>query len=92
MKDVLRNFAKFTGKQLCWILLLIQTPAQVFSYDVEHLFCRTSFFSVPYFTSIVIVCNSYTVQKNILTKIDGVVYSYMVVTRKRKIVCKDGPS
>ena len=37
-----------------------------------------NFFSVLYFTSIVIVYNSYTVQNNILIKIDGMVYSYIV--------------
>ena len=35
-------------------------------------------FSILYFTSIVIVCNRYTVQNNILIKIDGMVYSYIV--------------
>ena len=36
------------------------------------------FSSILYFTSIVIVYNSYTVQNNILIKIDEVVYSYIV--------------
>ena len=35
-------------------------------------------FSILYFTAIVIVYNSYTVQKNILIKIDRVVCSYVV--------------
>ena len=33
------------------------------------------FFSILCFTSIIIVYNNYTVQNNILIKIDGVVYS-----------------
>ena len=36
------------------------------------------FFSILYLTSIVIVYYSYTVQNNILIKIDGMVYSYIV--------------
>ena len=36
------------------------------------------FFSILYFASIVIVYNSYTVQNNTLTKIDGMVYSLIV--------------
>ena len=36
------------------------------------------FFSILYFTSVVIVYNSYIVQNNILIKIDGMVYSYIV--------------
>ena len=32
---------------------------------------RDFFFSILYFTSIIIVCNSYTVQNNMLIKIDG---------------------
>ena len=35
-------------------------------------------FSILYFTAIVIVYNSYTVQNNILIKIDRVVCSYVV--------------
>ena len=38
----------------------------------------STFFSILYFRSIVIVYNSYTVPNNILIKIDGVVYSYIV--------------
>ena len=48
----------------------------------ECLECRMSgsgmSFSILYFTSIVIVYNSYIVQNNILIKIDGMVYSYIV--------------
>ena len=36
------------------------------------------FFPILYFTSIVIVYNSYTVQNNMLIKIDGMVSSYIV--------------
>ena len=45
---------------------------QVVDYDED------TFFSIFYFTSIVIVYNSCTVQNNILIKINGMVYSYMV--------------
>ena len=36
------------------------------------------FFSILYFVSIVIVYNSYAVRNNILIKIDGMAYSYIV--------------
>ena len=36
------------------------------------------FFSILYLMLIVIVYNSYTVQKYILIKIDGVIYSYII--------------
>ena len=39
---------------------------------------KTLFLFYSLFTLIVIVYNSYTVQNNILIKIDGVVYSYIV--------------
>ena len=35
-------------------------------------------FSILYFTTVVTIYNSYTVQSNILIKIDGVAYSYIV--------------
>ena len=36
------------------------------------------FFSILHFVSIVIVYNSYAVRNNILIKIDGMAYSYIV--------------
>ena len=36
------------------------------------------FFSTLYFASIIIVYNSYAVRNNILIKINGMVYSYIV--------------
>ena len=40
-KKVLKNFANFTGKHLCWSLSLIrETPTQVFSCEICE-FCRT---------------------------------------------------
>ena len=65
-----------------------ETMTQVFSCEFCEIskntfFNRTPtffffFFSILYFRSIVIVYNSYTVQNNILIKIDGGVYSYIV--------------
>ena len=49
-KVVLKNFALFTGKNLCWGLFLIklqlyqnQTPAQVFSCEYCKIFKNTYF-------------------------------------------------
>ena len=49
LKGVLKNLAKFTGKHLCWSLILIwdyrDSSAGVFLWILqkyyEHLFCRT---------------------------------------------------
>ena len=38
LKAVIKNFAIFTGKHLCWSLLLIKTPTQVFSYEYCKIF------------------------------------------------------
>ena len=35
---VLKNFANFTGKHLCWSLFLIETPTQVFSCKICEIF------------------------------------------------------
>ena len=53
-------------KRKCKIMLLL------------FLFFHTFFFSILYFVLIVIVYNSYAVRNNILIKIDGMVYSYIV--------------
>ena len=54
-KDVLKNFANFTGKNLCWSLFLIKlefwgpatllkkTPTQVFSCEIYKLFKNNYF-------------------------------------------------
>ena len=43
-KGVLENFAKFTGKQLCWSLLVIKLQAsQVFCCEFCDIFKKTYF-------------------------------------------------
>ena len=52
---VLKNFANFTGKHLCWSLLLIElqawrskeTPTQVFSCKICDIFKSTFFYRTP---------------------------------------------
>ena len=47
-KVVLQNFAKFTGKNLCWSLFLIKlTMAQVFSYEFCEILKNTFFYRTP---------------------------------------------
>ena len=53
------------------------SPKKV-SLNLSQISQNLCFFSILYFTSLVIVYNNYAVQKNILIKIDGVVYSYIV--------------
>ena len=40
-KGVLKNFANFAGKHLCWSLL--ETETQVFSYEICEFFKNTYF-------------------------------------------------
>ena len=43
-KSVLKNFANFTGKYLCWSLLLLKlakTPTQVFSCEICEILKNT---------------------------------------------------
>ena len=51
-RGILQNFAKFTGKQLCWSLFSIklqtwrppkETPIQAFSYEICEIFKNTFF-------------------------------------------------
>ena len=42
-KDVLKNFAKFTGKHLCWSLFFnkVATPVKFAKFLKTSFFCRT---------------------------------------------------
>ena len=46
--DVLKNFANFTGKHLCWSLILKryqkETPIQMFSCEICEIFKNTFFY------------------------------------------------
>ena len=46
-KSVLKNFAKFTRKHLCWSLKKKNTPTQVFSCEFCEIFKNTSFYRTP---------------------------------------------
>ena len=49
-KDVLKNFTKFTGKQLCQSFFIKETPAQVFSWKFCYIFKNTFFTKYLFFT------------------------------------------
>ena len=42
-KVVIKNFAIFTGKHLCWSLFLKETPIKVFSCEYCEIFKNTYF-------------------------------------------------
>ena len=72
---VLKNFANFTEKPLCWSLFLIklqhfkspkETPTQVFSYEICEIFNNTFFYKTPpVAASELVILVSYICQKYI---------------------------